>query len=142
MAKKNTTPSQSILIEPIYQIRNIDLLDYALSSPQTAPTTFQFDIKLEQQHQLKDALSFITAMLIIKSPNDITCGHLSMRCVFSIENLAEIVKHDDSVKALSLKLNQITLSTARGLLFGLFRGTILHQAILPLVDVSALKSMS
>jgi hypothetical protein len=140
MAKKNVTPlkSTATIIEPIYQIRNINLIDYALFAPsESVQNAFQFDVKLEQKHQLKESLSLITAILVIKNADEVICGNLSIGCTFSVENLTEIIKHEASIKTLSLKLNQITISTARGVLFGMFRGTVLHHAVLPLVDVAA-----
>lgn len=52
-------------------------------------------------------------------------------CTFNIKNIAEINKLPK--KAFDT-LNDIAISTVRGLMFSSFRGTFLHNAILPIVD--------
>lgn len=134
MAKKIKT------ISPTFKIQEINLMDYRLSpTPITPPTAFEFDLEIQQLHQPKDALSWITTILVIKDDLNIICGNLTMCCSFRVENLSEILKDEEQVQKLNLMLNQITISTARGVLFGLFRGTFLHNAILPVLDEGHLK---
>lgn len=140
MAKKIKTDS---LLSPIFKIQEIDLMDYRLSPmPFAQPTAFEFDLEIKQLHQPKEALSLITTILIIKDDLNVICGNLTMCCSFRVENLSEILKDETNIKKLNLMLNQTTVSTARGVLFGLFRGTFLHNAILPVLDEAQLKLLS
>lgn len=134
MAKKIKT------VTPTFKIQEINLIDYRLApTPFAQPTAFEFDLEIKQLHQPKNALSLITTVLVIKDDSNIICGNLTMCCSFSVENLSEILKDEEHIKTLNLMLNQITISTARGVLFGLFRGTFLHNAILPVLDEAHLK---
>lgn len=67
-------------------------------------------------------------------------GSVKSSFIFSIDSLQEkIEKNDESGTSklpdnLLRAINSIVLSTARGIMFSTFRGTILHKAILPLVQ--------
>jgi hypothetical protein len=52
------------------------------------------------------------------------------------ENLAEINE------AFAETLNSISISTTRGVMFSELKGTILHHAFLPIIDVKALQKQT
>jgi hypothetical protein len=122
-------------IEPKFQIRNIELVNFTLSSPTSENLEkFLFDVEIKQQIEQKDKTIISNIVLVIKDVKGIILGNLSISCVFEVENLNDLVKSKASFTEFGLKINKITIATARGVMFGLFRGTFLHNAILPIVD--------
>lgn len=66
-------------------------------------------------------------------------ANLSASLIFEIENLSNYV-FEKEVKLPSdiiIALNSISISTVRGIMFSAFKGTYLHNAILPVVDPKA-----
>ena len=127
-------------IETKYQLKQIELNNFTLIPPSEMPQEFEFDVQIKQRIQAKENLVVVSITLGIKNPQDIALGNVSLLCVFEVENLEELVKNKNSIKGLGLVLNTITIATARGVMFGLFRGTFLHNAILPIVDVQVLQN--
>ena len=118
-------------------------MHFALSPYQgESPNEFLFDVQVSQEIALKDKVVISKISLTIKDSKDTVLGNLTLSCVFEVENLPIIIPHKPSAAELGFKLNQVTISTARGVMFGLFRGTILHNAILPIVDAKAFKNNS
>ena len=62
--------------------------------------------------------------------------------IFEVENFADFINEENGdvnlPEILSNSLNSITLSTVRGLMFSGFKGTFLHNAILPVIDPNSL----
>lgn len=131
-----------------WQIRAIELLDYSLSYPseQLSDTlTYQFDVNIE--HKLKideNLLLVITSINIYHDGKKTSLGKFKSSCVFSVENLNGFL--DQKTGHLNLPeqyittLNSVSISTTRGLMFSQFRGTFLHNAILPIVDPTKFKT--
>lgn len=140
--KKNipATAENEPIIKPQFNIRGIELLHFTVS-PQYNLTSkeFQFDVQMNQEMSLKDKIVFSKITLAIKDIQGLLLGNLSLLCTYEVENLNNIVLHKPSATELVIEFNQVTISTARGVIFGLFRGTALHHAILPIVDAKAFK---
>lgn len=125
-----------------HQIRGIELLDASLNAPKEAlapDTTFHFNINLEHRvNTEKEIIQVICTTGVYNEAKDRLLGQMRTGCMFWIENLAAYV--DPQTKATSLPnnfvktLNSIAISTARGVMFSTFRGTFLHNAVLPLID--------
>ena len=66
-------------------------------------------------------------------------GGLTVSCVYLVENFDEFIKMNEGIadipKEMELQFNNLTFSTARGVMFTLFRGTYLQGAILPISDL-------
>jgi hypothetical protein len=70
---------------------------------------------------------------------------LTVTCTFSIPNLDQYKNSDGKLiipNDFILLLNTVTIGTARGMMFSEFRGTFLHDAILPVIDPSQLQPKS
>jgi hypothetical protein len=134
--KEATAILNEVIIEPIFNIRKIELLNFNLK-PRTdeTPQEVQFEIQIKQEVSMKDKIVISIITIIVKDQNAIEVAQLTVSCIFEVENITEIVIHKSSSAALGLKLNQVTISTARGVMFGLFRGTVLGEVVLPIVDV-------
>jgi hypothetical protein len=63
-------------------------------------------------------------------------ANLSVNLVFEIEDLANyaIEKEVKLPSDIIIAMNSISISTLRGIMFSTFKGTYLHNAILPVID--------
>lgn len=122
--------------------KGIDILNYHLdipAIPNFKVLNFNFDIQLESKGDSKNKLYIVITSVQIKNEDkSILLGGLTAACIFYIDNFEEVVKthedgkvdvHPDIVKTLNL----ISLSTLRGIMYTTFKGTLLHQAILPIL---------
>lgn len=127
-----------------YQIIGIDLLDSYLSAPpQVLPSAAMSQFELNVQHHiaLNQNLIFINCRVAILNDNkEFTYGSLSSSCTFEFPDLHSFFdgKKVNLPADVVTSINAIAVSTTRGMLFSLFRGTYLHQAILPVIDLDTL----
>ena len=126
-----------------FQFIGIDIL----SSGYTVPVdfkehlnTFTFEIATEIFLNPESKLAIVTIGVHIFSENKLLLlGNLKTSNVFLIGNYDEIISIDKEDKAnlpdgVVVMLNSISLSTTRGVMWQTFKGTILHNALLPIVD--------
>jgi hypothetical protein len=74
----------------------------------------------------------------LNEAKDILLGTLTTSHIFYIENYDEVVTKNESNEtvlpnSLIVTLNSISLSTTRGVMWATFKGTILHNALLPML---------
>lgn len=125
-----------------FQLKGIELLDFCFNHPKKqipAQMVFNFDIKIE--HKILADNNFIAVVVSIDINNDqrdIKLGSIMVSCIFEIPELKEYIDPKNNVPKLSEEflttINSISISTVRGVMFSQFRGTFLHNAILPVVD--------
>jgi len=133
-----------------FQIKSIELIkqNFALPVKQIeAITNFNFNIGLEQKlDHVNKLIIVITHIDIFKTEDlDLKLGSASVACVFTIEKYEEVVQIDKKgithiEEYITQTLNSISISTTRGVLSQLFRGTFLHNAILPIVNPKSFKT--
>ena len=122
------------IIDPKFQIRDIELISFSLTGNYRSNLEkVNFDVRIVQQIQKKEKFVVVTMVINVKDSENIL-GNIILRCTFEVENIASIVGHQPSLQDLKIKLNTITIGTARGVLYSVFKGTFLHGAILPIVD--------
>lgn len=102
-------------------------------------STFHFNINLQQKYILEKELVFVIPQVDIMHENNKTqLGTIKINCIFNVKELSNFC--DKKTKKVSLTpqivniLNSIAISTCRGVMASHFKGTILHNAILPLMD--------
>jgi hypothetical protein len=125
-----------------FQIKGIELMESCINSPinpLAAETIFNFDISLEHRiNPEEDLLIVVCSVSIFNEKRDEQFGKLKAGCIYLIDNLKQFVNTEtkalDLPEPVSTTLNSVSISTTRGLLFSIFRGTYLHNAILPVVD--------
>lgn len=123
-----------------FNIKSIELLDYSITfpiKPIKEQTSFRFDMNIEHRFKLETKTIFVIVTFnILTQDTDIKLGNAKISCIYNIANLDEFInKGEISIpNDIIVTLNSISLSTCRGVLFTLFRGTFLHNAILPIVD--------
>ena len=124
-----------------FRIEGIELLEYTIIAPDKIiepQTIFKFDINIEHRFSLENNNVFvIVAIHIFLRETGIKVGSAKISCIYKVEQLKNYV---DNINQISfpqdfiISLNSISLSTCRGVIFALFRGTFLHNAVLPIVD--------
>jgi hypothetical protein len=138
MAKTATTDTPTGI-----KLSGIELLSSSLSRPEIVAkdqTAFLFGITLMHDIAREKKLIFVIATVTIKSLEEKKdVGSISVSLIFEIENFEEVVtildeKNFKLTEALKDVLNSISISTTRGVMFSTFKGTYLHNALLPIVD--------
>lgn len=128
-----------------FQIRSVDLLGHYLSTPKEPNINiqeFSFDINLERKvdHNLKSLVVITNIDITSISDTSQKLGSVSTACVFTIENFNEVIKMDENKLTHTISnemmdiLNSISISSTRGVMSQIFRGTFLHHATLPILD--------
>ena len=126
----------------IFQIKSIELVDFKLDQlrqPLPAQTTFHFNINLEQLINPENKLVIVVATIVILHEDKTTVlASLKASCIYEVANFDEF-KMEGTLQvsfpeSAVITFNSITISTVRGLMFALFKGTHLHTAILPIFD--------
>lgn len=125
-----------------FQLKGIELLDLYFNHPKNeipAQMGFNFEIKVE--HKILADNNIIAVVITIdinNNPKEGKLGSLMASCIFEIQGLKEFIDPKKSLPDLPqdflAAINSISLSTVRGIMFSQFRGTFLHNAILPVLD--------
>lgn len=139
---------QASKVEPMFQLRGVELHELIINKPQAnvAPTSnFNFEIHVEANVDSNKNIVINTTRVKIKGDKpDIILGSITCACIFSVANFADVVTmREDNLgeinEAFAETLNSISISTTRGVMFSELKGTFLHYAFLPIIDVKALQ---
>lgn len=131
-------------VEPTgIKLTGIELLSSSLSRPELAGTdqgVFIFNVRVIHDVAQDKKLVFVIVHVDIESLEDKkNVGSIAVSLIFNIDNFEEVVTmRDDKNFTLTDELrdvlNSIAISTTRGVMFSTFKGTYLHNAVLPIVD--------
>jgi len=125
-----------------FQIKAVELLESCINTPTqplAAETVFNFDISLEHRLDVNDDMIIvICSVSVLNETREEQLGKLKSGCIYTIKDLKQFVNAETKTlelpEAVTVALNSVSISTTRGLMFSMFRGTILHNAVLPVVD--------
>ncbi len=122
----------------------IEFLGSEITTPeQISGTTLDFVHQVNIVHKMdldKSKLIAIAAIETSSKDEPGPKGSVKISFIFNIDSLQEKIDRNDDSGTSNLPdnllnaINSIVLSTARGIMFSTFKGTILHKAILPLVQ--------
>ena len=135
-------------IDMSFQIKAIEILDIEIRHPQIKmpeTTVFNYNINIQHRVNQEHKRIIVVVEIFIKHEDKKTLlGNLKTSCVFAIENFDELSTIDDNKNMIFPQpiieiLNTISISTVRGVMFSCFRGTFLHNAILPIIDPKSFK---
>ncbi|MCF8381846.1 MAG: hypothetical protein K9H49_19915 [Bacteroidales bacterium] len=135
-------------IDIAFQIKGVELLEFELVPPKEAlkpQTVFHYNISLEHKINKENKLAFVMVRVFIMLEDKKTIlGKTGVRCIYSVANFDEIIIEEVNNKIIFPNeiieiLNNISISTTRGVMVANFKGTFLHNAILPVVDSKSLK---
>jgi len=124
-----------------FQIKQIDILEFSLRDPHRPlpeNSPFRFDIEIKHHVNLEEENILVNSQYSIYYDNEeVPLGKAAISCVYRIANIQQFVNESGKFtlpKHLITMFNSISISTCRGVLFTLFRGTPLHSVILPVVN--------
>lgn len=129
-----------------YAINRIELREshiHPVPAQDEVASGMNFNVNLENAvHEESGSVLCIVTVLIQTQKSAVAVGKLSALVSFSIEDYNTLIQKNDQGLAvippeLLATLNGIAISTTRGIMFGVFKGTPLHGAVLPLLDVKA-----
>lgn len=128
-----------------YRLKAIEILDEKLESHPDSMgdiKNFNFKINVEQKINNEKKLVISAVEVFITSDNEsMHLGSIKVGCIFEVENI-ELFYNTKTTKVSFPKefdttLIAISLSTARGVMFSQFKGTFLHNAVLPVIDMKS-----
>lgn len=120
----------------------VELVSSTLVPPENLAVltnTFKFKLSVEFIPNIEKQIIITTTHIdVVDNDDKIILGSISVNCIFSFENLEEVIniKPDGEATiniAIREKLIDYSTSTTRGVMFSTFKGTFLHNAILPLL---------
>ena len=128
-----------------FGLRGIDILNSIIKAPAEARelSVFNFDIQFKSTANVKESLISIMMDVIVKESN-IQMGQYTAVFHYGVDDLEKLttgkaINQAEIPQPLLSTLLGISASTLRGLMFGAFKGTFLHNAILPLIDIGGLQ---
>jgi hypothetical protein len=125
-----------------FQIKAIEILEFSLFS-QSQPITdiFTYHTNLSLEHRISEQNKVIIVLPtaeIIHEDKKTILAKIRVSFIYEFSSFEGFTTGSPAVynfpKESMVALNSISISTLRGIMFSLFRGTFLHKAILPVVD--------
>ena len=126
-----------------YKLLGIDLLEFSLANSDIGikeeilsyTTQINLEHKINEQGRL---IIVVPSVKILHEDNVTLLATVKASFLFEFETFKGF-KSDkpnsfDFPEDLIITLNSLSISTLRGIMFTLFRGTFLHKSILPLLD--------
>ena len=125
-----------------FRITTIDLIEkYFQRSPNQGSELPEVQFNLVMNVSIDKESRKITIILSVRMNlinNDSIVANISVGCTFEIINFEEIIIQKEGTltipDAILETLNILTIGTTRGIMFSEFRGTWLHNTILPVID--------
>jgi hypothetical protein len=124
------------------QMRRIEVLNSSINFlGQDKNSIYNYDINIEHQIDYTNKYIFVFVSVYVKSEDQKELiGSAVVNCIFSISDFEEVIKADAAGKyqvpqLLAASLSSISVATVRGFMFATFKGTFMHNAILPIIDL-------
>ncbi len=130
-----------------FSIKGIEIVNSMIKAPPEGGTalTFNFDMQFRTIPNAQENVMTVFSDVVIKDlESKVQVGQYSAVFHYSVIDLGKLLvkvdrKNPDLPEPLLRTLLGISASTLRGLMFGAFKGTFLHNAILPVLDIMALQ---
>lgn len=131
-----------------YQIVDVEILEHSFKQINykiNPDTKFGFQIQgdLRIDHEKKQINIISLVEITPEDQKEEIAGSILTLCSFFVTNYDELITEDEPLKVTPNNVatfQMIALSTTRGLIHGVFRGTPLHYAILPMINRDSLLS--
>jgi hypothetical protein len=135
---------------PQFQLRAIELHEIAIHkiAPGFAINNFSFEINIETNIDRNKSIVISSTWVRICAEDKVTeLGRVNCACIFSVGNFDEVItmKGEDSFElseSFADTIHSISISTTRGMMASELKGTVLHHAFLPIIDVKSLAKAS
>jgi hypothetical protein len=126
------------------QIKNISINEFAIVRPQEEikqGQSFNFDIKFNHSIVIEQSLvNVLTTVSVFGNDKNKIFSRLQTACAFQINQPEFATQNKEGKltldKSIAADINTIALSTTRGVLFSQLKGTYLHNAVLPVVNMN------
>jgi hypothetical protein len=125
-----------------FQIKAVELLNFELMplvKHRPANSVFHYNVSVEYRANTEDKLIYvIVGVEVLHKDKETLAGSMNVSCVFIFENFDKLI--DMKIVDFGLPkeiidvLNSISISSTRGVMASTFRGTILHNAVLPILN--------
>lgn len=151
---KNGDQDKKYTIQELFStihLRSIEILALSFHLPERLDTnmkSFDYVVKIEDKADFNKNLLFVVVKINVKAENsEESLAHLAVSVVFMLDDFKTFVHKTTSDEleipsALQKRLHTLAIDTSRGVMFGAFRGTFLHQALLPVLDAETLKPLN
>ena len=126
-----------------FQLIDIELIDFEIHSKrdiENSDLNFQIDIS----HFInKDGTVKVDAKVSILDNAEVLSS-INLVCTYEVENYPQLLESNKLLKVelptkFTIQINEITISTLRGVMFSKLQNTFLESTILPIIDLSVLK---
>jgi len=130
-----------------FGLKGIEIINSVIKAPagRRELSVFAFDIQFKTNAIPQDNVVSIYADVVIRDHEKTDqLGQFSAMFHFAVDDLDKLVvirelNQIEIPQTLISTFIGISASTLRGLMFGAFKGTFLHGAILPIVDITTLQ---
>ncbi|RYY91936.1 MAG: hypothetical protein EOO11_21990, partial [Chitinophagaceae bacterium] len=126
------------------QLKGLEILHASCNvpeNPQGPMGNFHFNINLDHKAEFsQNLLAVIVSVEVRTEDQQQVLGALVLSNIFAIENIDTVIGIDPENGQLQIPqvlaelLATQSIATARGTLFGIFKGTFIHHAFLPIID--------
>lgn len=129
------------------KIHSIELINSSIVTPLSSTasiTNFTYKMSIESKIDTVKKLIFVTIdVQISDTEQSLLVGSIRVSCIYSLSNFDEFIIQISNEKLeipppLVDLLNSISISTTRGVMFSIFKGTYLHNAVLPIINTEQL----
>ena len=131
------------------KLKSLELIDFSMICPQKHKIEtkgLNFNINVEHKiNKDKKIVYVIVSVDIIHEDKETCLANIKASCNFEIPELDTFISPDQQDR-INLPpdiidlLNSVSVSTLRGIMFSAFRGTFLHNAVLPVIDPKTFKA--
>jgi|GEM_PF-605159 len=136
------------VIKTEIQLIGIDIIEITLKLPDVnvePVTAYNFNAGIETRlNPTQNAIIVLISIQINSEDLKTNFAYIKTGCQYKISNFHELINSTPNVAPLIPPplldvLNSISLSTTRGIMYSQFKGTFLHNAMLPIFDPKAFK---
>ncbi len=135
--------------EIAFKLKNIEILETQLRSPvsnQPKPSVYNFNITIEHRYNINlKAIIVVVNIQVLDDNKENTLGSVKTGCVFTLAEFDTFLNNEKTEvnlpEDLIILFNSVSISTSRGIMFAYFRGTHLHNAVLPVIDPKTFKKI-
>lgn len=125
-----------------FQVKGIEILDTSIIRPKNridGNTVFGFALQAQHSFNLEKELVIVTCNIeVLDNNSKDKLGHVNASCLYYVNNFEQYFdkekKSPNLPEGVITMLNSISISTIRGVMYGIFRGTFLNGAILPVIN--------
>lgn len=128
-----------------FKIDNIEINKILINPEPSLFDADKYEYRLDVEHlfNVQENIVMINVAAMVFSKRKELLAEVSINIFYLVENIKNFEnkkeKKMEFPEDFSVALNSVSISTLRGIMFSQFRGTYLHNAILPIVNPKSLE---